>query len=156
VSPTLFCRVSDIRLVGGPTVTPAGGNDFHGTGFGFFPQSDFTAKDTFATIVPRKLASGRRQRGRKIIKDKLFYFFNYEAMRRGFPLIANITQAGIRCSTRPVSLTACAQPPRRPPVRYGHSLPRSAFSDVPRTTNQTWALARSTGVPPSAHSSAPA
>ncbi len=32
--------------------------------------------------------------GGKIIKDKLFYFFNYEGTKRDFPLIASITAAG--------------------------------------------------------------
>jgi Carboxypeptidase regulatory-like domain/TonB dependent receptor len=77
------------------TVTRSGGNDFHGTGYWFFRNQDFNAKDTFATIVPQET---RNQvgvsAGGKIIKNKLFYFANYEAMRRNFPLIANITSPG--------------------------------------------------------------
>src|SRR5262245_10505795 len=52
------------------TVTRSGGNDFHGTGFWFFRNQDFNAKDTFATIVPQET---RHQvgvsAGGKIIRD---------------------------------------------------------------------------------------
>ena len=69
------------------TVTRSGRNDFHGTGYWFFRNQDFNAKDTFATINPLET---RHQFGvsvgGKIIKDKLFYFFNYDGTRRDFPL----------------------------------------------------------------------
>jgi outer membrane receptor protein involved in Fe transport len=77
------------------TVTRSGSNDFHGTGFWFFRNQDFNARDTFATFVPSET---RHQwgvsAGGKLIKDKLFYFANWEALRRTFPLVANISQAG--------------------------------------------------------------
>src|SRR5437763_6509489 len=85
------------RATGGVvnTVTRSGSNDFHGTAYWFFRNQDFNAKDTFATINP---AETRHQMGAsaggKIVKDRLFYFVNYEAMRRDFPLIASITAAG--------------------------------------------------------------
>ncbi len=77
------------------TVTRSGSNDFHGTAYWFFRNQDFNARDPFATVNPAE----RRDQfggsvGGKIIKDKLFYFFNYEGTRRDFPLIANITAAG--------------------------------------------------------------
>src|SRR6266853_3996996 len=77
------------------TVTRSGGNDFHGTGFWFFRNQEFNARDTFATIVPQeKRNQFGVSAGGKLVKDKLFYFFNYEAMRRDFPLIASITATG--------------------------------------------------------------
>src|SRR3954454_1075142 len=85
------------RATGGVvnTVTRSGSNDFHGTGYWFFRNQDFNAKDTFATINP---AEKRNQfgvsAGGKIVRDRLFYFLNYEAMRRTFPLIASMTAAG--------------------------------------------------------------
>jgi outer membrane receptor protein involved in Fe transport len=85
------------RATGGVvnTVTRSGSNNFHGTSYWFFRNQDFNAKDTFATINPEEK---RNQigvsAGGKLIKDKLFYFFNYEAMRRTFPLIASMTAAG--------------------------------------------------------------
>ncbi len=77
------------------TVTRSGSNDFHGTGYWFFRNQDFNAKDTFASINPKETRNQiGASAGGKIIKDKLFYFFNYEAMRRDFPLIASITAPG--------------------------------------------------------------
>src|SRR4051794_29915540 len=81
------------RATGGVvnTVTRSGSNDFHGTGYWFFRNQDFNATDPFATADP---ATGKRYNpselrnqfgvsaGGKIIRDKLFYFANYEGMRR--------------------------------------------------------------------------
>src|SRR5229473_4850073 len=82
------------RAMGGVInqVTRSGGNDFHGTGYWFYRNQDFNARDTFATVVPQETRNQfGASAGGKILKDKLFYFFNYEGMRRNFPLIANIT-----------------------------------------------------------------
>jgi hypothetical protein len=77
------------------TVTRSGSNDFHGTAYWFFRNQDFNARDPFAKINPAE----RRDQfgasvGGKIIKDRLFYFFNYEGTLRDFPLIANISAPG--------------------------------------------------------------
>jgi len=74
------------------TVTRSGGNNVHGTGYWFFRNQDFSAKDSFAAINPQE----RRDQfggsiGGPIKKDKLFYFFNAESTRRSFPLIASIS-----------------------------------------------------------------
>jgi outer membrane receptor protein involved in Fe transport len=77
------------------TVTRSGTNDFHGTTYWFFRNQDFNARDPFANINPQELRNQfGASAGGHIIKDKLFYFFNYEGLRRDFPLIANITSAG--------------------------------------------------------------
>src|ERR1051325_9191674 len=85
------------RATGGVvnTVTRSGSNSFHGTGYWFFRNQDFNAKDTFATINPlEKRNQFGASAGGKIVRDKLFYFVNYEGMRRDFPLIASMTAAG--------------------------------------------------------------
>src|ERR1051325_5439135 len=77
------------------TVPRSGTNDFHGTGYWFFRNQDFNAKDTFATINPlekRNQIGGSA--GGSIVKKRLFYFVNYDGTRRDFPLIASITAAG--------------------------------------------------------------
>lgn len=77
------------------TVTRSGSNDFHGTGYWFFRNQEFNAKDTFAAINPQEKRNQLgASAGGKIVKDKLFYFVNYEALRRDFPLIASITAPG--------------------------------------------------------------
>lgn len=77
------------------TVTRSGTNDFHGTAYWFFRNQDFNARDPFATINPKE----RRDQfggsaGGHIVKDKLFYFFNYEGTLRDFPLVASLTAPG--------------------------------------------------------------
>ncbi|MBL8213224.1 MAG: TonB-dependent receptor [Bryobacterales bacterium] len=81
------------RAVGGVinTVTKSGTNDVHGTGYWFFRNRSLNARDRYSAINPPEY---RHQLGGsiggKIIKDKLFYFGNYEATRRNFPLISSI------------------------------------------------------------------
>src|SRR6266700_549807 len=125
------------------TVTRSGGNSFHGTGFWFFRNQDFNAKDVFATIVPQET---RNQvgvsAGGKLVKDKLFYFFNYEGMRRNFPLIANITAPGNplfdstgkfngTCTVAPYPAGATAAQCSAAVAFLGRQ-----FQTLPRTTNQ--------------------
>src|SRR6266404_2644046 len=120
------------------TVTRSGGNDFHGTGYWFFRNQDFNARDTFATIVPQET---RNQfgvsAGGKILKDKLFYFFNYEGMRRNFPLIANITVPGnpLFDSSGKFNGT-CGAPATAAQCTAAIAFLGRQFQTVPRTTNQ--------------------
>ncbi|HWC00775.1 MAG TPA: TonB-dependent receptor, partial [Bryobacteraceae bacterium] len=128
------------RATGGVvnTVTRSGSNDFHGTGYWFFRNQDFNAKDTFATINPQET---RNQvgvsAGGKIIKDKLFYFFNYEAMRRDFPLIASISTPGNPLfDTSGMFIGTCAAPATAAQCDTAiHFLDRQ-FQTVPRKANQ--------------------
>ena len=76
------------------TVTRSGCNDVHGTGYWFFRNQNFNARDRYATFNPDE----RRNQfggsiGGPIKKDKLFYFFNAEITRRTFPLISSHTNA---------------------------------------------------------------
>ena len=77
------------------TVTRSGTNDFHGTAYWFFRNQDFNARDPFANINPveRRDQFGGSAGG-SIVKDKLFYFLNYEGTLRDFPLIASLTAPG--------------------------------------------------------------
>lgn len=124
------------------TLTRSGSNDFHGTGYWFFRNQDFNAKDTFATINPQE----RRNQlgasaGGKMLKDKLFYFFNYEAMRRDFPLIASITSAGNPLfSTNGTFTGTCAATAALPVTQAQCDTARNflnrQFQTLPRTSNQ--------------------
>ncbi|MCC6369204.1 MAG: TonB-dependent receptor [Bryobacterales bacterium] len=75
------------------TVTRSGTNDVHGTGYWFFRNRSLNARDPYSTYNPPEV---RHQLGGSIggaiQKDKLFYFFNAEATRRKFPLIASLTR----------------------------------------------------------------
>ena len=66
----------------------SGGNQFHSDGFWYFRNKSLNARDPFATINPdeRRDQFGGSVSGH-VIKDKLFYFINYEQQIRNFPLI---------------------------------------------------------------------
>ena len=133
------------------TVTRSGTNDFHGTGYWFFRNQDFNAKDTFATINPLETrhqfgASG----GGKIVKDKLFYFVNYEGTRRDFPLIANITAAGSSLFSTSGQIIAPCPAPAGPGVTQATAAQCAAaaqflqrqFQTLPRTVRQDLGFAK--------------
>jgi hypothetical protein len=81
------------RAVGGVinTVTKSGANAVHGTGYWFYRNQDFNARDRYAAINPPE---SRHQFGGSIggpiKKDKLFYFGNVDFTRRDFPLVSSI------------------------------------------------------------------
>lgn len=66
----------------------SGGNQFHTDGFWYFRNKSLNARDPLATVNPeeRRDQFGGSVSG-SIIKDKLFYFVNYDQQLRNFPLI---------------------------------------------------------------------
>ncbi len=107
------------RAMGGivNTVTRSGQNDVHGTAYWFFRNRTLNARDRYASFNPpevRHQAGGSV--GGAIVKDKLFYFFNFEATRRNFPLISSNTQAplfnaaGVFQDTQSNGSPTCAAP----------------------------------------------
>ena len=69
------------RAMGGVvnTVTKSGSNDYHGSGFYYFRSTGFDARDSFAAFNPsEKRVEGGATVGGKIIKDKLFFFLNFD------------------------------------------------------------------------------
>src|SRR6266487_1580493 len=74
------------------TITKSGTNDIHGTGYWFFRNRSLNARDRYASFNPQDI---RHQSGASlggaIVKDKVFYFFNYEATRRNFPAINSLS-----------------------------------------------------------------
>ncbi len=132
------------RAVGGVinTVTKSGTNSVHGTGYWFFRNQDFNARDRYAPVNPPE----KRQQfggsiGGPIKKDKLFYFGNFEAMRRDFPLVSSILNpqffnaAGDFIGTcgAPATAAQCANA-----VTYF----RRFFGTVPRTADQNAAFGK--------------
>ncbi len=90
------------RAAGGSVnaVTKSGTNDFHGQAFYFIRDSFTTAKDPFIdqnvimrAIGDNKLPERRQQfgfaMGGPIVKDKLFWFVNYDQQIRNFPYVVN-------------------------------------------------------------------
>jgi len=66
----------------------SGGNKFSGDAFWYFRNKSFNARDPFATINPteRRDQFGGSVSG-PIVKNKLFYFVNFEQQLRNFPLV---------------------------------------------------------------------
>ena len=78
------------------TITKSGSNDLHGTAYWFFRNRTLNARDRYATFNPQdKRNQAGAAVGGAIVKDKLFYFFNYEATRRDFPAIASVTTSNL-------------------------------------------------------------
>jgi outer membrane receptor protein involved in Fe transport len=79
------------RAIGGVvnTVTRSGSNDVHGTGYWFFRNRTLNATDRYANGVNppewRHQAGGTI--GGPIVKNKIFYFSNFEIVRRNFPAL---------------------------------------------------------------------
>jgi hypothetical protein len=69
-------------------VVRSGGNEFHGDGFWYFRNKRFNARDPLASTNPteRRDQFGGSVSG-PILRDKLFYFINYEQQKRNFPLV---------------------------------------------------------------------
>src|SRR5205085_253455 len=73
------------------TLTRSGSNLPYGTAYWFFRNQALNARDPHSTVNPperRHQAGGSA--GGKMIKDKLFFFFNGEIHRRDFPLVASL------------------------------------------------------------------
>jgi hypothetical protein len=75
------------------TVTRSGSNALYGTAYWFFRNRGLNARDPYGAVNPpeRRHQAGASIGG-KLIKDKLFYFFNTEVHRRDFPLIASLAR----------------------------------------------------------------
>jgi outer membrane receptor protein involved in Fe transport len=86
------------RATGGVvnTVTKSGTNAVHGTGYWFFRNQEFNARDRYSRVNPQE---SRHQAGGSIggpiQKDKLFYFGNFDATRRDFPLVSSIVNPNL-------------------------------------------------------------
>ena len=86
------------RAAGGVinTVTRSGTNDVHGTAYWFFRNRTLNARDRYANFNPPEYRhQAGASLGGRIIKDKLFYFFNTEITRRNFPLVNRLSNPNI-------------------------------------------------------------
>jgi len=120
------------------TVTRSGSNDFHGTAYWFFRNQDFNARDPFSTInPPEKRNQVGVSAGGKFIKDKLFYFFNYEGLRRTFPLVSSMTAAGNPLfSTSGQFIATCGDPATPAQCDAARAFTNRLFQTVDRSVTQ--------------------
>ena len=77
------------RAIGGVinTVTRSGTNEYHGTGYEFFRNRTLNAPDRYAAgfNAPEWRHQAGGTLGGPIKKDKLFFFSNFELVKRNFP-----------------------------------------------------------------------
>ncbi|MDX2268758.1 MAG: carboxypeptidase regulatory-like domain-containing protein [Bryobacter sp.] len=118
-------------------VVRSGTNDFHGDAFWYFRNKQLTARDPLATFRPdeRRDQFGGSVSG-AVIKDKLFYFLNYDQQLRDFPLItpdlSGVLTVGRPAATAPAADIAAFEAGvnflrgRFPNGNPGDALPRSA------------------------------
>jgi hypothetical protein len=127
------------RATGGVinTVTRSGSNDIHGTGYWFFRNQDFGARDRYAASVsPETRHQFGGSVGGPIVKDKLFYFFNGEGIRRDFPLLATMNTsplfnaAGAFVGQCTASAAQCDAAITYITKRHNVSIPRQANSEL--------------------------
>ncbi|MEP7366146.1 MAG: carboxypeptidase regulatory-like domain-containing protein, partial [Acidobacteriota bacterium] len=127
------------RATGGVinTVTRSGSNGVHGTGYWFFRNQDFGARDRYAASVPpEKRNQFGGSIGGPIVKDKLFYFFNGEGIRRNFPLLATMNSsplfnsAGAFVGTCTASAAQCDAAVNFITKRHNVTIPRQANSEL--------------------------
>ncbi|HWQ55787.1 MAG TPA: carboxypeptidase regulatory-like domain-containing protein [Bryobacteraceae bacterium] len=139
------------RATGGVvnTVTRSGSNDLHGTGYWFFRNQDFNARDPFAATNPpetRHQAGGSL--GGKLITDKLFYFANFEATRRDFPLVASLTRpplfdsTGKFVETQPDGKPTCGSPATPAQCEAAVKFLDRQFQVLQRTANSELGFAK--------------
>lgn len=149
------------RAVGGVinTVTKSGTNDMHGTGYWYFRNRTLNAKDPYAPTNPpewRHQVGGSV--GGSIVKDKLFYFGNYEAMRRNFPLVSTLVNnqfysSGVYVGKCGAEVTPLPAEPATPAqCAAAQSYFARFFQTVPRKSNQDLGLGKLDWRPNDRHS----
>jgi hypothetical protein len=140
------------RAMGGivNTVTKSGTNGLHGSAYWFFRNRTLEARDPFATYNPpewRHQVGGSL--GGAIKKDKLFYFFNYEKLKRNFPLLSSITTPPLFDSlgnfvyTQPNGQPTCGAPATAAQCNAATSYIATRDNGlVPRTVDQDLAFGK--------------
>src|SRR6266849_5123803 len=121
------------------TITKSGTNDIHGTGYWFFRNRTLNARDRYALFNPQDI---RHQSGASIggalIKNKLFYFFNYEATRRNFPGIASLQNTGMFNAQGLIDTSGGKNPcpdPAKPPTQQATAAQCSTAINMLYTRN---------------------
>ncbi|CAN5156259.1 hypothetical protein BH20ACI1_BH20ACI1_18750 [soil metagenome] len=125
-------------------VVRSGGNEFHGDGFWYFRNQDFSARDPLATINPdeRRDQFGGSFSG-PIIKNKLFFFANYDQQIRNFPLVtedlSGVLTTGLPSNASAVDQAAFARGTADLRSRFPGGSPGNS---LPREFNQNLVLAK--------------
>jgi hypothetical protein len=137
------------------TITKSGTNEFHGEGFYYYRDNRFGARNprAFRTvfapgqplqIVAFKPEDVRHQFGGNIggpvVKDKFFFFFNYDGQRRDFPGLGVFNQANYLNTVNRTLLTARGLTTTQ--IDAGLSFVNSLTGEVPRRGDQNTYLGK--------------
>ncbi|MEO8073185.1 MAG: TonB-dependent receptor, partial [Acidobacteriota bacterium] len=125
-------------------VVRSGGNTFHGDGFEYFRNQSLNARDPLATINPdeRRDQFGGSFSG-PIIKNKLFFFANYEQQLRNFPLLTQDLSGVLTTGLSPTANAADRAAFARGAADLSSRFPGGApGGTLPRKFNQNLALAK--------------
>ena len=99
------------RAIGGVinTVTRSGSNDFHGTAYWFFRNRSLNAPDRYAKgfNAPEWRHQAGGTLGGPIVKNKVFFFSNFELVKRNFPALNRIINTSFTDSAGNLLPTAC-------------------------------------------------
>ncbi|MFY9728270.1 MAG: TonB-dependent receptor [Bryobacteraceae bacterium] len=132
------------RAMGGVvnTVTKNGSNELHGTGFYYFRSTGFDARDTFAAFNPsEKRVEGGASLGGPIVKNKLFYFINFDLTYRKFPMVDSYVQSGV---VNPATQTwvGCGAPATPAQCSAINALLPRFYGQIPRTDDNDLGFGR--------------
>ncbi len=126
------------------SVIRSGTNSYHGDGFWYFRNKALNARDPLATINPDET---RHQFGGSfggpIVREKLFFFLNYDQQLRDFPLVTEdlgrVLTTGLPANASPADVTAFNAGVADLRSRFPGGSPGNA---IPRTADQNLGLAK--------------
>jgi len=126
------------------SVIRSGSNDYHGNGFWYFRNKALNARDPLATINPDEI---RHQFGGSfggpVIREKLFFFLNYDQQLRDFPLVTEdlgrVLTTGLPNNPSPADVAAFNAGVADLRSRFPGGQPGNA---IPRTADQNLGLAK--------------
>src|SRR5690349_6400897 len=99
------------RAMGGVvnTVTRSGGNDLHGTAYWFWRNHSLEALDRYSAglAVPEHRQTIGASVSGPLIRNKLFYFLNFDYTGRNFPAINRIQNGQISPDGNTIPASLC-------------------------------------------------
>jgi outer membrane receptor protein involved in Fe transport len=122
------------------TVTRGGTNLVRGTAYWFFRNRTLNARDRYAAFNPpewRHQAGGSV--GGPVIKDRLFFFGNFEYTNRNFPIASSIFQRGVIENGQ---FLTCGAPATAAQCQAIQPLLSPYFMQTPRNQEQHLAFAK--------------
>lgn len=136
------------RAMGGVvnTVTRSGSNNVHGTGYWFFRNRTLNAADRYSRIpgapssntsrfnTPEWRHQGGASLGGPLVKDKVFYFGNFEFVKRNFPGLNRIINSSFTDSAGNLLPSTCTATAAQCAVAIAF-VQRQMDVLVPRTVN---------------------